>query len=393
MGIISSSLATGAFIVLARADPLELRLSEGYLTLTLDGQALPLKASSGTSRSFVFYGPEYERMYGRGSCEKQYHGCYFCLEDDPCEGISSRKKWSVRFEDGTYQYVEHDVTLGIGEHILRNFTFGLVIHFPTPYVRDPMAILGLSFGRPHIPEAFLEQLKRKGVITTLSYSVHVNERGPGISGDLMLHVPYEMRSSPFVVFNERLASRKIATSMGPVELFVPGEVKSTHSSKRGVPVLLDMGSESLLVEKKVFHKIIKKTIKSMKNSKPGLRKSRKELACESSKWNATDDDSVVKESVVPYLPVVAFTIGESPETVNIRIEPKHYVNFCDDACCKLGIAPVDDSLGPAVLGHPLFRAYDVKFDLEGERVYFSRGARQTTSLTGAETIVIETHAN
>ncbi|KAF4684475.1 hypothetical protein FOZ62_011256, partial [Perkinsus olseni] len=95
-------------VALVKAEPLSVPLQEGNVTLVLDGQALPFEVTSGTGRSFAFYGPQYERVYGSDSCETSYYKCYFCPKENPCKDIFERKKWTAEFEDGVYHYVEHN---------------------------------------------------------------------------------------------------------------------------------------------------------------------------------------------------------------------------------------------------------------------------------------------
>ncbi|EER13338.1 hypothetical protein Pmar_PMAR007145 [Perkinsus marinus ATCC 50983] len=391
MHIISpTAVVVGALITLVTGDPqgfevLKLRVSEGAVPLTLDGQALLLEASSGTSRSFVFYGPQYERMYGRGSCDTQYYGCYFCPGDNPCGDILDREQWEVHFDDGTYHYVEHNVTLEIGKSKLSNFTFGLVIYFPTPYVRAPMATLGLSFGRPRIPETFLDQLKRRGAITTLLYSVHMNEGGPGISGNLILGGPSKtLSSSPFVAFSKNVLVEglKIAVPVRTCKVvdFRGKKLTNSRKSKWAEPGILDTGNTAMLIEEDKFEDIIDVTWNRMKKSKAHSPIGEKKLLlCKSVPWDGMAVYPRIRREALPYLPILAFQIGEVPHLIDIHIEPKHYVNSCEGTCCNLDISTVNEFFHPLVLGHPLFRAYDVEFDLTNERVYFSQGWRNSTS--------------
>ncbi|KAF4744862.1 hypothetical protein FOZ63_026648, partial [Perkinsus olseni] len=78
---------------------------------------------------------------------------------------------------------------------------------------------------------------------------------------------------------------------------------------------------------------------------------------------------MVKEEAVPYLPTLAFDIGEAPHMVDIRIKPEHYIHSCRSGYCVLDI--YSQGNGTVTIGHPFFRAYDVKFDLESYRIYFS----------------------
>ncbi|KAF4742382.1 hypothetical protein FOZ62_011817, partial [Perkinsus olseni] len=96
-----------------------------------------------------------------------------------------------------------------------------------------------------------------------------------------------------------------------------------------------------------------------------------QLLCEST-WVR-----MVRKEALPYLPTLGYKIGDPPNTIDIRIEPKHYVHSCDALCCQMDI----DSRGIEIdsLGHPVFREYDVGFDLSKRRLYISGGGPNSTA--------------
>ncbi|KAF4646525.1 hypothetical protein FOZ61_005697, partial [Perkinsus olseni] len=151
---------------------------------------------------FAIYGPSYEALEGEGSCGSLAWGCYFCPTDNPCGDILSRKRWKVKFADGhQFEYVEHNVTLVIADKTVPNFKIGLTV----AYTKIPdwdswvFGLLGLSIGRTNIPETFLEQLKRRQVISSLVFSIHAEQQGPHISGNLTLDDSSITEGSPVPV--------------------------------------------------------------------------------------------------------------------------------------------------------------------------------------------------
>ncbi|KAF4684131.1 hypothetical protein FOZ60_008185 [Perkinsus olseni] len=372
-------------VALVKAEPLSVPLQEGNVTLVLDGQALPFEVTSGTGRSFAFYGPQYERVYGSDSCETSYYKCYFCPKENPCKDIFERKKWTAEFEDGVYHYVEHNVTLDIGSSMnvwtrrVPNFTIGLVIHFPTPYLRAPMPLLGLSFGRRDIPETFLEQLKRREVISTLSYSLRASEQGPGISGTLTLGDDSEMTDSSYVGFSEDVFvdGLQMAARLGPFTLFdsVGNQLRKPHKRSRPESALVDSGSAVTYIFEEEFNAVMDVTWKGMKKAKTDLKIKKKKLECKGTESDGIAEAQMIRREAVPYLPTLEYQIGDEPRTVNISMEPKHYVHSCEEVCCQMNIAPLSDFFGTTIFGHSLFRAYDVKVEHSSKRIYFSPGQR------------------
>ncbi|KAF4684412.1 hypothetical protein FOZ60_007881 [Perkinsus olseni] len=88
--------------------------------------------------------------------------------------ISTRgKRWEVSFADGyEVEYVQHNVTLSIGGKVVPDFELGLIVEFDNTdgIEMTPDGLLGLSGGRSNIPETFLEQLKRRRVISRSLYT-------------------------------------------------------------------------------------------------------------------------------------------------------------------------------------------------------------------------------
>ncbi|KAF4728771.1 hypothetical protein FOZ63_026088, partial [Perkinsus olseni] len=127
-----------------------------------------------------------------------------------------------------------------------------------------------------------------------------------------------------------------------------------------VPSLLDSGTRSLRISSIEFEMIVKTTTTSM--HRRGMKTD------EPIREDPVRSVNLVKEEAVPYLPTLAFDVGEAPHMVDIRIKPEHYIHSCWSGYCVLDIYRRGNKT--AVTGRPLFRAYDVKFDLHNSRIYF-----------------------
>ncbi|KAF4692762.1 hypothetical protein FOZ60_012665 [Perkinsus olseni] len=305
-------------------NPISLPLTEGRVPLILDGQVLGFDVDSGSARSVAFYGPSYEKKYG---------------EDNPCDDILSRKKRLVIYGDGDfYKYVDHTVTLRIDNRTIRDFKFGLVVkyRFESRLRGIPAPILGISIGRASIPETLLEQLKRREAITTPSYSIHVKEQGPGVCGTLVLD-DSDTTLDHSIAFSERmLVEGSLAASLWPLRLFdsLGNQLEDRRTSGKAKPALVDTGATSLYIPRKDFQKILDVTWETMRKQETsfGIEKS-KQLLCDD-RWVR-----MVRKEALPYLPTLAYRIGELPYTIDIRIEPKHYVHSCEALCCQNGYRP------------------------------------------------------
>ncbi|KAF4704809.1 hypothetical protein FOZ63_019321 [Perkinsus olseni] len=240
-------LPLGALIALVATKPISLPLTEGRVPLIFDGQVLSFEVDSGSARSVAFCGPSYEKKYGEGSCRRSPYGCYICPSYNPCDDILSRKKRMVIYGDGDfYKYVEHTVTLLIDNRAIRDFKFGLVVKYPSRLRGIPAPILGISIGRANIPETLLEQLKRREAITTPSYSIHVKEQGPGVSGTLVLD-DSDTTLDHSIAFSKRmLAEGSIAASLWPLQLFdsLGNQLEDSRTSGEAKPALVDTGATS-----------------------------------------------------------------------------------------------------------------------------------------------------
>ncbi|KAF4649623.1 hypothetical protein FOZ61_001124 [Perkinsus olseni] len=363
------TLLTGALVFIAEPEQISLPLAGGYVSLSLDGQPIEFSLDTGGARSLVLFGPWFEWIHGYGSCQRSFFGCYFCPRDKPCGDIFSRRVWTVLYGGiESYSYVEHSVTLGIGNHEVRDVKFGLIVDYKGGYGQFPMPILGLSLGRANIPETFLEQLKRQQVIDSLSYSIYASALGDGITGILTLEdsVPTSVAYIGFSRKSSCHSDGKISASLSPLGLFDSHGKKLTkrHDSATNEPALVDAGASSLYIPPKDFENIINVTWKTLRRERASFNITKKsDLMCESA-WT-----KMLRRDVVPYLPTLGYTIGDEPRTMSIRIEPKHYIHSCDSHCCRMDIDP--DNVGITLLGHPFFRAYDVRFDLTNKRLYFS----------------------
>lgn len=368
-------LLPAIFSALTAGEPIVLPLAEGLVSVSLDGQTLNFEADSGSARSYAFYGPSYEETFGRGSCDKSLYGCYFCPPEKPCDDLLSRRRFRAIYGSGTiYNYVEHTVTIDIGNHTLENFSFGLVLEFSN-IGRRPMALLGLSLGRDNLPDTILEQLKKRGVIENLSYSIHVSEKGPGISGRLTLD-DSATNNGFYIPFSRQKVYGKAKTSvmMGPLGLLDSRGMQLKERRRDGErnAIIVDSGTSTVKLSDRDFEKLIDVTWTAMCRSRAErIVKKKAQLVTEHNfvRW--------VRREAVAYLPTLSYEVGQPPHTIDIRIEPRHYSHSCNTMWCVIDVA----SWAP-VIGYPLFRAYDVNFDLTNKRMSFSNAAK-TASIPAA----------
>ncbi|KAF4676662.1 hypothetical protein FOL47_005613 [Perkinsus chesapeaki] len=344
-----------AAIMSVKASHITIPFADNRVSLALDGQYANFMIDTGSARSFAIYGPEYERRNGEGSC-KHVGVCYFCLPDSPCHDIFERKKWNVRFSDGdVYTYVEHTVSLKIGEVTIKDFKIGLAIDFYNDR-EDQMTVpvcgqLGLSYGRKGIPETFLEQLQRREVITHLAYWVRTGQDGSYFAGNLTLDdssrtYSYAMRLSTTFA----LQRRKFYLPVWPLQLmnppshFIPRRQTEALETNRVRPALanVDTGAGAIFTTSGDFEFFLEAAGRYL--------------------WmGAKSQLFMVKKGDVDNLPTLIFDIGESSIKNRIRLRPKHYVR-CDqyDNCFVHIISGADGSYS---FGQPFFHAYHVGFDL------------------------------
>ncbi|KAF4698802.1 hypothetical protein FOZ63_012826, partial [Perkinsus olseni] len=345
-------------------EPISLPVTEEYVPLTLDDQTLNFRVSSGSARTFAIYGPMFEERHGKGSCEKIPSKCYFCPTNVSCDDIYTRKRWEVPFGDGDrYEYVQHNVTLALGDETVSEFELGLVVKYGNIHGIDTSAygLLGLSVGRDNIPETFLEQLKRRRVISDLVYSIHAEEEGIAITGNLTLgdsgltkdlaisfsYHPTESRKK----INVPLWSLRLFDSQQNVLTQHNWEVsrRSEHGPSLGY---IDAGASSLQILEEDFGTFVNATKAAMQRD----NKDSRHVIWE----DPTTRYNMIRREAIPYLPTLGYVMGEPPHDIDIRIEPKHYVFDCYKGTCFLDIHHDRFIWWETVLGQPLFRAYDVK---------------------------------
>ncbi|KAF4695176.1 hypothetical protein FOZ60_005499 [Perkinsus olseni] len=130
--------------------------------------------------------------------------------------------------------------------------------------------------------------------------------------------------------------------------------------------LVDTGASALDVSDAEFKSIVNITVEAMqRDNQEMLTHNTKKLI-----WEDPDTGiNMIRKEAVPYLPTLAYYVGKPPQRTEIRIQPKYFLSECDINSCHLDVSPSPD--GIICLGHPLFRAYDVKFDVSNYSVYFS----------------------
>ncbi|KAF4692760.1 hypothetical protein FOZ60_012663 [Perkinsus olseni] len=292
-------LSLASLVVLVEPEPISLPLTSGRVPLSFDGQALNFELDSGSAMSFAFFGPLYEKAYGKGSCQTSRYGCYVCPSDNPCDDILSRERWEEEFSDGI-----------------------------------------LTIGDTKTPTA------------------------------------------PYIALSKRAFAHGIlAVPLGRLRLLdsLGNQVEKRRKRGKAKLAAVDTGAMSLFVSEGDFEDIIEMTWEEMRKDEAGLSIPKKgQLLCEST-WVR-----MVRKEALPYLPILGYKIGDPPNTIDIRIEPKHYVHSCDALCCQMDID--SRSLEIDSLGHPVFREYDVGFDLSKRRLYISGGGPSSTAGPSTEHI-------
>ncbi|KAF4661414.1 hypothetical protein FOZ61_003186 [Perkinsus olseni] len=362
-------------------------MTEEYVPLTLDGQALYFRVDTDSARTFAIYGPMYENRHGKGSCDEIPSECYFCPTNVSCDDIFKRKRWEVSFGDGdVVEYVQHNVTLAVGDELVPDFELGLVLKHSNARGRRTSAygLLGLSVGRGNIPETFLGQLKRRQVISDLVYSIDAEEQGPSITGNLTLDDSRATKDLdlPFS-YSSTGSKRSLKVPLWSLRLFDSDrKVLTRHSwnvSRRTengpTASSVDAGASSLQIPEEDFGRFSRAVEAAMQRD----NKSTHRIIWEDPKTQF----NMIRAEAIPYLPTLGYVVGEPPHDIDIRIEPKHYVYDCYGGICFLDIHHDHYLLWETVLGQPLFRAYDVKVDLANSRLSFSRhgGSSRTAAKT------------
>ncbi|KAF4721981.1 hypothetical protein FOZ63_012792, partial [Perkinsus olseni] len=188
-------------------------------------------------------------------------------------------------------------------------------------------LLGLSGGRSNIPETFLEQLKRRRVISDLVYSIRVEEQGPSITGNLTLDDSSTTEDLAIPCSYHPTQSRsKIIVPLWSLRLFdsernlltqISWEV-SQRTEHGPSPGYVDTGASSLLISKEDFETIVNATRAAMRRD----NKDTYQLV-----WQDPDTGfNMIRREAISYLPTLGYVIGESPHDIDIRIEPKHYIH-------------------------------------------------------------------
>ncbi|KAF4671208.1 hypothetical protein FOL47_001654 [Perkinsus chesapeaki] len=360
------------------AEVITLPITEGYIPLTLDGQKTNVIMDTGTARSFVIHGPSYEKKNGEGSCSRLLSGCYFCPIENPCNDILERKRWTVPYETGgVYEYVEHSLTLTIGSIIIKHFTIGLAINHSDNNC-TPQGFLGLSFGRRYLPETALEQLKRRGIISNLQYSIDINGPNHTMSGVLSIGNAQLVDSHPLRMDHGRRYAYHRKTSIPvPMVTIVDSDDKSYADRGDNIRrygdmelVVVDSGATVIDVPLPIFDQIDQVMVEmANRTDAVPVPRTGKKLMVKDPKSGFM----LVRKEHVKYLPTIVYCIGAWAGCIDLSIEPKHYLRDCDDVQCKLAIGPVPDGKCP-LLGWPLFKAYRIGFDLSKKLLYFPKSA-------------------
>ncbi|KAF4676660.1 hypothetical protein FOL47_005611 [Perkinsus chesapeaki] len=338
-----------------KASHITIPFADNKASLALDGQYANFMIDTGSARSFAIYGPEYERRNCEGSC-KHVGVCYFCLPDSPCHDTFERKKWNVRFSDGdVYTYVEHTVSLKIGEVTIKDFKIGLAIDF---YNREGEEMahpahgqLGLSYGRKGIPETFLEQLQRHEVITHLAYWVRTATDGSDFAGNLTLDDSSRTYSHTMHISSGTGSQgRMLSLPVWPLQLANPQGHLIQPRRRRANQVgpadwRVDTRAGSIFTTSGDFEFFLEAAGRYL--------------------WMGNDSRwFMVEKANIRNLPTLIYDIGAQDTKTSIRIRPKHYVRCGIFGVCFVGVIPT--TRGSGSLGQPFFRAYHAGFDLDSE---------------------------
>ncbi|KAF4729195.1 hypothetical protein FOZ62_017707, partial [Perkinsus olseni] len=224
----------------------------------------------------------------------------------------------------------------LGNVTVPDFKFGLALNFsrfPGTNTTQPLGLLGLSIGRSDIPETFLEQLRRREVISSLVYSIRAEEQGYCMVGNLTLDDTSTADLSPVPFSSHSRRCKKVTVLVSPLRLLdVYGNRQDrngeTEVKRKRVVAFVDSGASPLDISDAEFKSIVEVTTAAMTRDKRVLSPgSTEELIWE-------DPDSgfyTITRAAVPRLPALAYYVGEQPHGMEIRIQPKHYLSECDQS--------------------------------------------------------------
>ncbi|KAF4688971.1 hypothetical protein FOZ60_002219 [Perkinsus olseni] len=237
----------------------------------------------------------------------------------------------------------------------------------------PTPILGLSFGRPDIPNTFLQQLKDSKVIDTLSYSMFFKQQTGGEPGKLVVE---DSASSAHETLHLPLwripnFNCKVCVPITSIT-FTRDDTHVEESSSRGlsgafstspsssVPLklaLFDTGTSVIDMPQETFDAVVRETRAAITAHNPTDR-------AERVLWHESDVPGWrIRRKYVQFLPTIVYSlIMRGDRTADIRITPEHYIESCTDSGCRAHVYVND---GPRIcLGKPFFRAYAAHVNLE-----------------------------
>ncbi|KAF4658290.1 hypothetical protein FOL47_008096 [Perkinsus chesapeaki] len=124
-----------------------------YTAMIADGQEMKALVDTGSSYLLWVWKTQYEKVAGRGACDKLFFKCYECLW--PCHPTEYNL---VDFGGATlYRIFEHSGSVNFGNVSLHDITFGLIGDF-SPYYNSPYSLLGMGPSIDDKYPSFLKQL-------------------------------------------------------------------------------------------------------------------------------------------------------------------------------------------------------------------------------------------
>ncbi|KAF4658292.1 hypothetical protein FOL47_008098 [Perkinsus chesapeaki] len=177
-----------------------------YTAMIADGQEMKALVDTGSSYLLWVWKTQYEKVAGRGACDKLFFKCYECLW--PCK---PSELTVVEFGGTTYfEIFKHSGTVSLGRAIFNDVDFGLITGF-SPSQNSPYALLGMG------PD--------------------VDENYPSLLKQLMQRLPLPLKEEVFALY---LKPGRPGTTEGKGELILGGGDRSLYKQPlQFVPTVSD----------------------------------------------------------------------------------------------------------------------------------------------------------
>ncbi|KAF4661388.1 hypothetical protein FOZ61_003336 [Perkinsus olseni] len=335
LGVTQHVLSVDAEIVSAAAKTMTIPIREDFVRVNIGGQDVDLLVDSGYWGLKVVDGKWYEKTFGKGACEKDRIGCYKCPKKNPCTFRRKETVDRLGFGSQIVDSIRRSAKLVLGDQEITDFPFRVFRGVSGSQGSKTMGLFGIAMLPPQsmLPIGVLSEenvmgsLMHHNLIGRLSYTIQASTSRVSdfVSGQLIIGEPLAKFKTintvfPNFVVSPRARRAYAAAWVSSVRLInADGNLTKwggfSSSNPHSFLSIID-GTEDLAED--LLQKIERELRGELRN------KGYKAERIADMYWRDDNGFLHIEEKAFESLPVIRLRLGDDPNSIPIKIHPKHY---------------------------------------------------------------------